>query len=126
MMISAGWCYSVGSAKVKDGTLRALAVTSSERLPGLPETPTVAESGLKDFSYYVYNGLLAPAGTPKEVISRLAEALQAVLADQDVQRRFREGGGEALRLSPEAFDALLRQDVQNMSKLAQELGLEKN
>ena len=117
--------YAAGSAKVKEGTLRALAVTSLERLPGLPDTPTVAEGGVQGFSYYVYNGLLAPAGTPKDVISRLAGALQLVLADQDVQRRFHEGGGEVLRLSPDEFQALLLRDVLEMGKLAQELGLER-
>jgi tripartite-type tricarboxylate transporter receptor subunit TctC len=117
--------YNSGMSKVKDGTLRALGVTSTERLPGLPDVPTIAEQGIPNYSYYVYIGLLAPSGTPKDVIDRLSGALQSTLSDNEVQQRFREGGGEAMIMPPEKFNEFLKQDLVQTSRFVQELGIEK-
>jgi tripartite-type tricarboxylate transporter receptor subunit TctC len=69
--------YGSGASKVKEGTLRALGVTSTTRLPALPEVPTIAEQGVTNFSYYLWIGVVAPAGTPKDVVQRLSDALRS-------------------------------------------------
>jgi tripartite-type tricarboxylate transporter receptor subunit TctC len=117
--------YGSSASKVKDGTLRALGVTSTARLPSLPDVPTIAEQGIPDFSYYLYLGLLSPAGTPKEVVQRLSNALQSALSSTELKERFRNEGSEAMIMSSGEFDEFLKQDVARMSKLAAELGLPK-
>lgn len=117
--------YNSGASKLKDGTLKALAVTSTERLSGLPEVPTIAEAGLPDYSYYVYTGLVAPEGTPKEVVDRLSAALQSALSDEEIKKRFKEGGGETMKMTPDEFDRYLKEDLVRMSTLVQDLGIPK-
>lgn len=117
--------YSSGGAKIADGTLKALAVTSTERFPALPDVPTVAEQGYPDYSYYGYTGLLAPAGTPPEVVQRLSDALQVALADEDIVKRFEDGGGEALPSTPEEYGNRLIEDLGNMETLARALDIPK-
>lgn len=110
---------------VRDGKLRAFAVSSSKRLAALPEIPTLAEQGLPDYSFYVYMGLAAPAGTPTPVIERLAKALKAAQASEAVRERFRKDSAEAGNMSPEEFTGLLRQDLQRYIKVVADLGIPK-
>ncbi|MBD9638810.1 tripartite tricarboxylate transporter substrate binding protein [Ensifer sp. ENS07] len=117
--------YNSGASKLKDGTLKALAVTSTERLSSLPDVPTIAEAGLEDYSYYVYTGLVAPEGTPKEVIDRLSSALQSALSDEAVKARFKEGGGETMSMTPADFDQYLKDDLVRMNTLVEDLGIPK-
>lgn len=117
--------YGSGVAKVRDGTLRALAVTSTERLPALADVPTFSERSVPGFSYYLYISLLAPAGTPQPVIERLSRALKAALEDPTVQARFAEGGGEAMIMPPAEFNVYLKEDLVRMEKLVSELGIPK-
>ena len=117
--------YGSGASKVRDGMLRALGVTSTARLPGLPDVPTIAEQGVPNFSYYLHVGLLAPAGTPQDVVQRLSEALHNALSSKDLSERFRNDGAEVMMMSPNEFDDLLKQDLERMSKLAADLGLSK-
>ena len=117
--------YNSGGGKIKDGTLKALAVTSTERMPTLPEVPTIAEMGYPDYSYYVYTGLLAPAGTPAEVVDRLSAALHSALADEEIIVRFKEGGGETMVMTPAEFRTLLLEDSVRMESFARELDIPK-
>ena len=117
--------YNSGISKVKDGTLRALGVSSTHRLPGLPDIPTIAEQGVPNYSYHVYIGLLAPSKTPKDIIDRLSVALQSALSNSELQHRFREGGGETMVMSPKDFDDFLKQDLIQTTKFVQELGIPK-
>ncbi|HSV83386.1 MAG TPA: tripartite tricarboxylate transporter substrate binding protein [Ramlibacter sp.] len=117
--------YGSGASKVKEGRLRALGVTSTRRLPGLPDVPTIAEQGVPNYSYYLYLALLAPAGTPKDVVQRLSEALRSALASKDLLDRFRDDGSEPMDMSSEQFTEFLRRDLQQMARLVGELGLTK-
>lgn len=117
--------YNSGGPKIKDGTLKALAVTSTERMPTLPDVPTIAEQGYPGYSYYVYTGLLAPAGTPPNVVERLSQALRNALADEEIRERFKEGGGETLVMSPAEFGTHLLEDVVRMDSFTRELGIPK-
>jgi tripartite-type tricarboxylate transporter receptor subunit TctC len=111
--------------QIKDGRLRALGITSAKRSPAFPDIPTIAEQGFPGYSYAVYLGLVAPAGTPNEIVQRLAQALQAAQASDAVRDRFRRDGAEAGTLSPEAFTTFLVQDSQRTVKVAADLGIAK-
>ncbi|SPC18446.1 Bug family tripartite tricarboxylate transporter substrate binding protein [Cupriavidus taiwanensis] len=110
---------------VQDGKLRAFAVSSPKRLPAFPDIPTLAEQGLPNYSFYVYMGLAAPAGTPTPVVMRLAKALKAAQANEAVRERFRKDSAEAGNLSPEEFTEFLRQDLQRNIKVVADLGIPK-
>ncbi|WP_051974737.1 tripartite tricarboxylate transporter substrate binding protein [Cupriavidus necator] len=110
---------------IQDGKLRAFAVSSPKRLPAFPDIPTLAEQGLPDYSFYVYMGLAAPAGTPTSVVMRLAKALKAAQASEAVRERFRRDSAEAGNMSPEEFTAFLRQDLQRYIKVVADLSIPK-
>jgi tripartite-type tricarboxylate transporter receptor subunit TctC len=79
---------------VQSGKLRVLATTASRRLPALPNVPTVQESGVPEFDVYAFFGVLAPAGTPRDIVDRLAAELERVMAEPDVVQRFAEQSAE--------------------------------
>ena len=85
----------------------ALAVTSKERNPALPEVPTVIESGLKGFEVVGFYGFLAPTGTPKEVVATLSDALKQVLNNPDVRNRMVTQGADPAFLGNEEFAKFL-------------------
>ncbi len=98
------------SGHIKAGKLRALAVTSDTRVPALPAVPTLAESALPGFNAISWLGLLAPAGTPKDIVDRMAADVQAVLADEAVKARFVALGGVPRATTPQAFAQLIATD----------------
>ena len=95
----------------RQGKVRVLAVTSRERSPALPEIPTVAESGLKDFVVVGFYGFLAPAGTPKAALDALGQAFKTVLSQPDIRRRMIEQGADPAFLGPEEFRQYLAQEL---------------
>jgi tripartite-type tricarboxylate transporter receptor subunit TctC len=113
-----------GATKVKDGQWRALAVTSSQRVPSLPDVPTMKEAGVP-FSYHLWIGMLAPAGTPPDVVKKLSDALRFALTSKDVVERFRSEGSEAMLTSPAEFNDFLKREVVQMNKFVTELGIPK-
>jgi tripartite-type tricarboxylate transporter receptor subunit TctC len=117
--------YGSGAGKVKAGQLKALAVTSSKRLPELPNVPTIAEQGVPNFSYYLWLGLFAPAGTPKDVVAKLSDTLHYALTSKDLSERLREDGSEAMLMSPDQFNEFLKREVLDMGKLVAELNIPK-
>jgi tripartite-type tricarboxylate transporter receptor subunit TctC len=96
---------------VKAGNLRALAVTPGARFPGLPDVPTVVESGLPGYSTVGWNGIGVPAKTPRAVINQLNKGIIAALATSDVRQRFQELGAEARGSTPEAFRDFLAAEI---------------
>jgi len=99
---------SVALPFIKERKTRALAVTSLTRVPSLPDVPTFSESGFKGFEATTFTGLFAPAGTPKDVVAKLAGALAKVLQDKDVVDRFAQQGAEARAMQPDAFFEYLK------------------
>jgi tripartite-type tricarboxylate transporter receptor subunit TctC len=91
----------------KQGKVRALAVTSRERNPALPDTPTVIESGLKGFEVVGFYGFLAPAGTPKEVVAKLSDAFRQVLTTPDIRNRMTTQGADPAFLGADDFAKFL-------------------
>jgi tripartite-type tricarboxylate transporter receptor subunit TctC len=96
--------YPVTAAQhVKSGKLRALMVTGSKRVPLLPDVPTAAQVGLPDLEIYATGGILAPTGTPKEIVNRLHAELVKILRAQDMIAHYEETGNEAVANTPEEF-----------------------
>ncbi len=95
----------------KQGKVRALAVTSRERNPALPDVPTVMESGIKNFEVVGFYGFLAPAGTPKEVVNRLSDAFKQVLAMPDVRNRMTTQGADPAFLGADEFAQFLGSEM---------------
>ncbi len=108
---------------IKAGTLRALAVTSTTRSPLLPDLPTMQEAGVKDFQFTQWLALLAPAGTPREVVLRLNGALKAALGSSDIHGKFQVQGFEPFVTTPEEAGKFLAAEVQRYSKLIKARGI---
>jgi tripartite-type tricarboxylate transporter receptor subunit TctC len=103
---------------VKAGRLRPLAVASAKRTPTLPELPTFAESGIPEFEAGSWYGVLAPAGTPRELIMRLHAETVQMLALPDIRQKLAAEGAEAIGNSPEEFAAQIRRDIERWEKVA--------
>jgi tripartite-type tricarboxylate transporter receptor subunit TctC len=97
--------------QVKGGGLRALAVSPNTRFSGLPDVPTMAESGVPGYHVTSWNGVAAPAKTPRAIINRLNQAVHDALAAPDIRQRFPELGVEARPATPEAFRELLVSEI---------------
>ena len=97
-------------AQIKAGKLRPLAVTSAKRSTSLPETPTVAELGYKDFDVSTWYGIFVPAGTPKDVVTTLNAEINKLLATPDMKAAIIAQGAEPQSMTPEQFGALLKTD----------------
>ncbi len=95
----------------KQGKVRALAVTSRERNPALPDVPTVIESGIKDFEVVGFYGFLAPAATPKDVVAKLSDAFKQVMAMPDIRSRMITQGADPAFLSSEDFSKFLAAEM---------------
>jgi tripartite-type tricarboxylate transporter receptor subunit TctC len=95
---------------IQGGKLKALAVTTGKRLGSLPDVPTLTELGV-DYDVAIWYGLLAPAGTPKPVVDRLAAATQKIMSSPEMGQKIRAGGAEPAWTKPEEFQAILRKDL---------------
>jgi tripartite-type tricarboxylate transporter receptor subunit TctC len=103
---------------VQAGRLRALAVTSGERSLQLPDVPTAIESGVPEVELTSWYGLLAPAGTPSEIISKIASDLVVVLALAEVKKGFATQGLDMAQSSPAAFTAFIREEAAKYARIA--------
>ena len=106
----------------KQGKVRALAVTSRERNPALPDTPTVIEAGLKDFEVVGFYGFLAPAGLPKDVTAKLSDAFRQVLATPDIRNRMVSQGADPAFLGSEDFGRFLAAETPRWAEAVKKSG----
>jgi tripartite-type tricarboxylate transporter receptor subunit TctC len=109
--------------QVKAGRLRALAVTSAARAPSAPELSTVAESGLSGYEVGAWNGLLAPAGTPAEVVALLNRTVDEVLRDPEVRQRFAADGAIVGGGSTEQFAVFVRRELEKWRAVVERAGV---
>ncbi|MDF3832466.1 tripartite tricarboxylate transporter substrate binding protein [Cupriavidus basilensis] len=109
-----------GITYVKGGKLRALAVTSSRRMPALPDVPTLVESGLAGFDVLEWNGFFVPKGTPPQVVERLAGAVSAAINDPKVNARLIELGVVPVGSPPDAFGKFLHTELARWAKLVKD------
>ena len=107
---------------VKDGKLRALAVTSAARSPAAPDIPTVAEVGLPGYEATAWNGLMAPAGTPDAVVQALSAALRKVLGRPDLQKQFAQQGFDAEWMTPAAYGQFLDNEIRKWAEVVKVSG----
>ena len=107
---------------VRQGKLRALAVTSRERSNALPDTPTLIEAGIKDFEVVGFYGVMAPAATPKAVVERLAAAFKGALETPDIRTRMLSQGADPAYLGPEAFAGYLAAEMPKWAKAVKDSG----
>ena len=108
---------------VRGGRLRGIAVTTEKRSPSMPELPTIAETGVKGYEAGSWYGLSAPAGTSKEIVSRLHAATIKVMALPDIKERLFNAGFEVVTSNPEQFAAFTRSEIQKWGKLVKATGL---
>lgn len=108
---------------VKQGRLRALAVTTAARFPQLSDVPTVSESGLPGFDVDIWYGFLAPAKTPPAILKKLSDDLARVMADPDLQSKLRERGMEPAYLDSEKTGDLIKRDVARWREVTNKLKL---
>ena len=106
----------------KQGKVRALAVTSRERNPALPDVPTVMESGLKNFEVVGFYGFLAPAGTPKDVVARLSDAFKQVLALPEIRSRMITQGADPAFLGADDFAKFLATEMPRWADAVKQSG----
>ena len=115
---------SATSPHIKAGKLRALAVTSVQRTPVMPDLPTIAEAGgLKEFDISTWWGLLTPTGTPADAIAKLSATMAKIAAMPDIKTRFGELGVEAASDTPDQFGAFIKSEIQKFAKLAKLAGV---
>jgi tripartite-type tricarboxylate transporter receptor subunit TctC len=108
--------------QMNGGTLRAIAVTSAKRQPLAPNVPTIAESGLPGYEVIVWNGLVAPAKTPPEIINRLASAIQTITREPKFQVKIEEIGSNLIGDTPEQFSAFIDQEIKRWAKVVKVSG----
>lgn len=109
--------------QVKNGRMRALAVTSEKRADAAPDIPTVAESGVPGFNEGGQHGILAPAGTPREIISKLREEIVKAMNTPEVKGRLQGEGGRVVASTPEEYGALIRSEMEKWAKVIKSAGI---
>jgi len=108
------------------GKVRVMAINSGKRMPQLPDTPTVAESGLPDYKYESWFGVMAPAGTPKPLLDKISRDIAAVLAMADVKEKLEVQGSFPAPNKPEEFDAIIKSDTERYGKILRDAGVGTN
>jgi tripartite-type tricarboxylate transporter receptor subunit TctC len=108
---------------IRDGRLRALAVTSDKRLPQLPSVPTLAESGFPDFNGGHWVALYAPLGTPKSVVDLLNNQVNSILIMDDIKQRFNTMAAKIIGGTPQDLEKFVESDMKNMSSIIRDANI---
>jgi tripartite-type tricarboxylate transporter receptor subunit TctC len=109
---------------IKAGTLRAIAVTTEERLPYLPDVPTIAELGFPGYEISSWQGVFAPAGTPKDVVAKINGELVRMLKVPEVHRRISEEGADPVGSTPDAFANRVKNEITKWTKVIKTSGIQ--
>jgi tripartite-type tricarboxylate transporter receptor subunit TctC len=104
---------------------RSLAVAAPARLPELPAVPTFREVGLSQYELRIWTGVLAPAGTPREIVSKLNQAIRGILSAHAIRKEIADEGGEAGSTTSDDFTTFLRAERARWSALVDESGIPK-
>lgn len=107
-------------SQIKAGKLRALAVTTIKRSPALPDVPTLDEAGLKDFDLGTWFGILAPAATPKEVVTRLNTELVKIIHSAEFRKKMEDIGAEPIGNTPGQMARQISEDTQRFARLVKD------
>ena len=117
--------YAALKSAIDSGQIRAVASSGNKRSPQQPDVPTLRESGI-DAAVDGWNSLMAPAGTPRDIIAFLNSQVRAIIGDPDFRKRMIELGGEPVASSPEELDARLKSDIDMWAAVVQKAGLAPN
>jgi len=109
--------------QIRAGSVRALGITSSKRLEAAPEIPTIAEAGLPDYEVTGWNGVLAPAKTPRPIVDKLNKTIVAALKTPEIEKFLREQGLEPAGNSPEEFAQRMHADIEKWMRVTREAGI---
>lgn len=112
-----------GTRQVSAGKLRAYGVTSAQRSKAAPDIPTIAEQGVAGYEAVQWYGLMAPAGTPRDIIAKLHKGVVFALQDATVRERFLNSGADPVGNTPEEFAAVVRSDMAKWAKVVKAAGL---
>jgi tripartite-type tricarboxylate transporter receptor subunit TctC len=113
------------TSQIKSGKIRVYGITSAQRVPSLPDVPTLEEQGLKGSNVGIWHGLYAPKGTPKPVLDKLVSSLQEALAEAEVQKRFTDLGAVTYpkdKQTPAALEAHLKAEMEKWAPLIKKAG----
>jgi len=125
--VSMGFMTAAGALpSIEGGKLRAIAVAGLQRLPQLPDVPTMAEAGAPDFEVSSWNGLFAPTGTPPEVLKKLAETAQKVINQPEVQKQFESMASQGVGGTPEQFKQYVQAETDKWAKVAKAANIKLN
>jgi len=105
---------------IRDGRIKALAISSRKRSPLLPEVPTLDESGVKGYEASTFTGIFAPSGVPPVVLDKLSSSLKKALSNETVRERYRQMGVELIEMSQPEFAAYVRDDFDKWRRVARE------
>lgn len=111
------------AGNIQTGKLKLLAITGDKRHPTFPGAPTFAELGIKDYAPIAWQGLLAPAGTPKAVVDRLAAAMKLVPSNPELVKKWTQYGGELVCNSPTEFAAFIKADHAMWGRIIKQAGV---
>ena len=109
---------------IQSGKVRALAVTSKQTLPQLPNVPTMAQAGIQGLELESWNGLFAPAGTPQPIINKLYREVALILKDPEVRKTFEDQAAVVVGNSPQEFAAYIKQEIRRVTALSQIIKIE--
>ena len=112
-----------GLPHVRSGRLRALGITGATRIAAAQDVPTIAEAGVPGYEAVQWYGLVAPAHTPREVVTRLNREMVAILQSTDVKERFASDGGEAVPTTPEEFGRYIKTETEKRARVAKTAGI---
>jgi tripartite-type tricarboxylate transporter receptor subunit TctC len=107
---------------IRAGRLRALAVTTAKRSPALPDVPTMQEAGVAGYEASAWFGMLAPKGTPPEIVARLNAEVNKILAMPDVREKIVQQGGEPLAMTPAEFGAFIKNEIAKWARVVKASG----
>jgi tripartite-type tricarboxylate transporter receptor subunit TctC len=108
------------------GKVRAIAINSDKRAPQLPDVPTIAEAAVPDYKYESWFGLMAPAGTPRGILTKVSQDVATVLELADVREKLTGYGSVPAPTTPEQFDAIIKSDTERYGKVLRDAGVAAN
>lgn len=109
--------------QIQSGKVKALAVLQSERVSSLPNVPTAKEAGIDNFEVVNWYGLLAPAGTPRDIINRLNEEWVRIVATGDTKEKLQKAGTDPLSCTPEKFSEVIKAEIVRWGKVIKDAKL---
>jgi tripartite-type tricarboxylate transporter receptor subunit TctC len=109
-------------SNIASGKLKALAVTTKKRSPDLPSVPTMDEAGVKGYEATIWLGMLAPKGTPRDIVDTLNADIRKVLAEPEARKLMHKAGVEVSTSTAEEFDALMQSELERWGKVVKETG----